>query len=105
GMQEAALEAPPPPLDSTRLVPAARSAADPDLVGAAAATLVRAKRPVMLAGRGSRSLEAWERRVALAERLGARVVTDLKLAAAFPTDHRLHAGVPAVWLDAEATAV
>jgi hypothetical protein len=38
----------------------------------------------MLAGRGSRSLEAWEKRVALAERIGARVITDLKLAAAFP---------------------
>jgi thiamine pyrophosphate-dependent acetolactate synthase large subunit-like protein len=105
GMQEAALEAPLPPLDSTRLVPTAKSAADPDLVGSAAATLVRAKRPVMLAGRGSRSLEAWERRVALAERIGARVITDLKLGAAFPTDHRLHAGLPAVWLDADATAV
>ena len=105
GMQEAALEAPLPPPDSTRLVPAAKSAADPDLVGAAAATLVRAKRPVMLAGRGSRSLEAWERRVALAERIDARVITDLKLAAAFPTDHRLHAGMPATWLDGDATAV
>lgn len=36
--------------------------------------------------------------------LGARVISDLKLAAAFPTDHPLHAGAPAVWPDAEAAA-
>ena len=42
----------------------------------------RAKRPVILAGRGSRSEEAWNARVALAEALGARVVTDLKVGAA-----------------------
>jgi thiamine pyrophosphate-dependent acetolactate synthase large subunit-like protein len=42
--------------------------------------------------------------VALAERIGARVITDLKLGAVFPTDHPLHAGMPAVWLDADATA-
>ena len=41
-------------------------------------------------------MDAWAARVALAERLGARVVTDLKVGAAFPTDHPLHAGAPAV---------
>ena len=33
-------------------------------------------------------------RIALAEALGADVVTDLKVAAAFPTDHPLHPGNP-----------
>ncbi len=42
----------------------------------------------------SRDLDAWNLRIALAERLGARVVTDLKVGAAFPTDHPLHAGSP-----------
>ena len=42
----------------------------------------------------SRDLDAWNARVALAERLNARVVTDLKIGAAFPTDHPLHAGAP-----------
>jgi hypothetical protein len=42
--------------------------------------------------------------VALAERMGARVITDLKPGAVFPTDHPLHAGMPAVWLDADAGA-
>ena len=104
GVQEAALEAALPPLNSLRLVPTVKSVADPDLIGRAAAALAGAERPVMLAGRGSRALGAWERRIALAERIGARVVTDLKLAAAFPTDHPLHIGMPATWLDAEATA-
>ena len=104
GMQEAELDTPLPALDVARLMPAASSAPDPDLVDRAATALAGAKQPVVLAGRGSRTLEAWERRVALAERISARVITDLKLGAVFPTDHRLHASVPAVWLDADASA-
>ena len=48
----------------------------------------------MLVGRTSRDVSAWNARVALAERLNARVVTDLKIAASFPTSHHLHAGAP-----------
>ena len=59
----------------------------------AAALLRGAKRPVILAGRVyARPRSPGTRRVALAEALGARVVTDLKIGAAFPTDHRLHVG-------------
>jgi thiamine pyrophosphate-dependent acetolactate synthase large subunit-like protein len=47
---------------------------------------------VILAGRGSRDPAAWQRRVALAEAVGARVVTDRKSGATFPTDHPLHVG-------------
>jgi thiamine pyrophosphate-dependent acetolactate synthase large subunit-like protein len=54
------------------------------------------KNIVILAGRASRRMDAWSARVALAEKLGARVITDLKVGAAFPTDHPLHAGAPAV---------
>src|SRR6266704_3150877 len=36
--------------------------------------------------------------VALAEKLQARVLTDIKLGAAFPTDHPLHAAPPATFL-------
>jgi acetolactate synthase I/II/III large subunit len=104
GMQEAELASPLPPFDIARLTPAASSAADPDLVGRAATALAGAKQPVVLAGRGSRTPEAWERRVALAERIGARVITDLKLGAVFPTDHPLHSGMPAIWLDTDAAA-
>jgi thiamine pyrophosphate-dependent acetolactate synthase large subunit-like protein len=56
--------------------------------------LKTARNPVILAGRVSRDLDAWNTRIVLAERLGARVLTDLKVSAAFPTDHTLHAGAP-----------
>jgi thiamine pyrophosphate-dependent acetolactate synthase large subunit-like protein len=94
GMQEAKLEEPVPPIDSQRFMPETTSAPAPDLVEKAAALLRQAKRPVILAGRVSRDLDAWNARITLAERLTARVVTDLKMSAAFPTDHRLHAGAP-----------
>jgi thiamine pyrophosphate-dependent acetolactate synthase large subunit-like protein len=58
--------------------------------------LLGAKKPVIMAGRVSRSQVDWDRRIRLAELLGASVVTDLKTAAAFPTDHKLHVGIPGV---------
>jgi thiamine pyrophosphate-dependent acetolactate synthase large subunit-like protein len=95
GMQEAKLAEPLPPIsDAQRLMPAVASAPDPVAVAEAARLLREAKQVVILAGRVSRALEAWNARVALAERLGARVITDIKVAAAFPTDHPLHLGTP-----------
>jgi thiamine pyrophosphate-dependent acetolactate synthase large subunit-like protein len=94
GMQEEKLAEPVPPIDTQRFMPEVASSAAPDKVAAAADLLRSAKRPLILAGRVSRDLEAWNARIALAERLNASVVTDLKVAAAFPTDHPLHAGAP-----------
>jgi thiamine pyrophosphate-dependent acetolactate synthase large subunit-like protein len=74
----------------------------PELVAAAAELLSGARNPVMLAGRSSRSIDAWNARVALAEKLNVPVLTHIKLAAAFPTDHRLHAAPPASYLSPEA---
>jgi thiamine pyrophosphate-dependent acetolactate synthase large subunit-like protein len=74
-------------------------------VKAAAAMLRAAQRPVILMGRGSRDERAWANRVALAEALRARVVTDLKIGAVFPTDHPLHAGAPATFPVQEAAEV
>ena len=51
----------------------------------------------MLAGRASRDETAWLARIELAERLGAKVFTHLKLPAAFPTDHYLHVGAPGIY--------
>jgi len=68
------------------------------LVEAAAKLLSGAKHPVILAGRASRSESGWKQRVALAEKLQARVLTDIKLGAAFPTDHPLHGAPPATFL-------
>ena len=56
----------------------------------------------MLAGRCSSSLDAWNARVALAEKLNIPVLTNIKVAAAFPTDHRLHAAPPGNRLSPEA---
>jgi thiamine pyrophosphate-dependent acetolactate synthase large subunit-like protein len=49
----------------------------------------------MLVGRVSRSVEGWNDRVALAEAINAKVITDLKIGCGFPTDHPQHAGAPA----------
>ena len=62
----------------------------PDLVATAARLLSQAQRPLVLVGRCSRSAEGWRQRIALAEKLNAPVLTSIKLAASFPTDHRLH---------------
>ena len=93
-MQEAKLAEPVPPIDAKRYMPETASAAPAKTIEKAAELLLAAKHPVMLAGRVSRDLGAWNARIALAERLGARVITDMKVAAAFPTDHPLHAGAP-----------
>jgi acetolactate synthase-1/2/3 large subunit len=93
-MQETKLAEPVPPIDAARYMPVVASGANAGAIKAAASLLRDAKRPVILSGRASRDLDAWNRRVTLAERLGARVVTDLKVAASFPTDHPLHAGSP-----------
>jgi len=76
-------------------MPPAAPAASPEQVKEAAAMLKAAKHPVMLVGRVSRSVEGWEERIALAEAINAKVITDLKIGAGFPTDHPQHAGAPA----------
>ncbi len=91
-MQEAKLTEPLPPIDAARYVPTITTAAPADLVQQAAALLKAAKKPVILAGRTSRSEEPWNARVALAEALNARVITDMKIGASFPTDHPLYVG-------------
>lgn len=104
-MQEAALDGPVPPIDADRYRPPTPSAAPPALLAEAASMLATAERPVVLVGRATRSVEAWDQRVALAERLGARVLTDLKVGAGFPTDHPLHAGAPGIYPVPEAVEV
>jgi thiamine pyrophosphate-dependent acetolactate synthase large subunit-like protein len=94
GMQEMKLAEPFAVTEAQRYLPAVTHAPAADMVTAAAALLRSAKRPVILAGRVSRDVSAWQQRVALAEMLNARVITDLKVGAAFPTDHPLHIGSP-----------
>ena len=83
-----------PSIDVARYMPPISTAAPAELIRQAASMLKGAKQVLMLAGRASRSEEAWNARVALAEALNARVVSDLKIGASFPTDHPLYAGAP-----------
>jgi thiamine pyrophosphate-dependent acetolactate synthase large subunit-like protein len=83
-----------PPIDPARYMPQVATAAPAEQVKQAAAMLTGAKQVLILAGRASRSEEAWNARVQLAEALGARVASDLKIGASFPTDHPLYAGAP-----------
>jgi thiamine pyrophosphate-dependent acetolactate synthase large subunit-like protein len=104
-MQEAKLPEPLPRIDVARFRPRVATAPDPDMVKEAAERLRQAKSPVILAGRASRKLEPWHARVALAEALNARVLTDMKIGASFPGDHPLHVGAPGMLLpDADGLA-
>jgi len=93
-LQEAKVSEPLPAIDVARYMPEVSTAAPAELVRKAAAILKEAKQVLILAGRASRDVGAWNARVALAEALNARVVTDLKIGASFPTDHPLYAGAP-----------
>ena len=104
-MQEGKLGPMPTLPDPARHAPPQSPRPSAGLVAEAAALLSNAKNPVILAGRCSRSETGWNERVALAEKLNAPVCTNAKLAAAFPTDHRLHAAPPGSYLTEEARAL
>ena len=104
GLQELALEAEfeLPRIERFAAPEAPRASAQ--AVEQAANLLVAAERPVILMGRSSRSQRSWDQRVRLAEMLGARVATDLKSAAVFPTGHGLHLGGLTLRISPDATA-
>jgi len=97
-LQEDALAAPPALPDPARFAAPARVEPSAAMLAPALALLAAAERPLILMGRMSRSRADWGRRIRLAETLGARVLTDLRSAAAFPTDHPLHGGPPDLFL-------
>jgi thiamine pyrophosphate-dependent acetolactate synthase large subunit-like protein len=94
GMQEVRLDAAPTLPDPALYDTGPAPCAAPATLRAAADLLLAAKRPLILMGRFSRSQDGWEKRVRLAEALGAPVLTDIKNGAAFPTDHHLHPFAP-----------
>jgi len=100
-LQEAPADTLPELPDLRRFSPPQLSAVSEESLLALAGRLQKAGSPVLLMGRGSRNEDAWHRRIELAERLNARVVTDFKLGAAFPTRHPLHTGSPAYFLTEE----
>jgi acetolactate synthase-1/2/3 large subunit len=63
--------------------------------------LGEARRPLFLLGRLGRDTQDWDRRVVLAERYGALVISDLKTGAVFPSRHPLHPNPPGIFLTAE----
>ncbi len=73
-------------------VVATRCGPDPDAVRDAAKLLAKAKRPVIYAGQGVHWAQAWKQLRALAELLGAPVVTSLEGKSAFPETHALSLG-------------
>jgi thiamine pyrophosphate-dependent acetolactate synthase large subunit-like protein len=61
-------------------------------VSQAAAWLHAAKNPVIMLGRVSSKGADWDARIRMAELLNARVITDMRSGASFPTAHPLHGG-------------
>ncbi|QZZ37403.1 thiamine pyrophosphate-binding protein [Nitratireductor kimnyeongensis] len=93
-MQEKPLTGQVPQTAVGRLMPRPDTAGSKEAVETACQMLQNARKPVILMGRFDREQAGWDERVALAEMLGATVITDLKLGAAFPTEHPLHVGPP-----------
>jgi thiamine pyrophosphate-dependent acetolactate synthase large subunit-like protein len=89
GLQEQRITTPVAMPDLTRVAAPSSAAPDADLIARAAALLVRAERPLIMLGHAG---DDWDEVIALAESIGAAVVTDRLSPASFPTDHPLHQG-------------
>ena len=99
-LQEQRLPAPPAIPDVRRDRSPRSHGPDAEAVRTTLEFLGQARRPLFLLGRGSRDEQDWDRRVALAERYGALVLSDLKNGAVFPTAHPLHPNPPGIFLPA-----
>jgi thiamine pyrophosphate-dependent acetolactate synthase large subunit-like protein len=104
-LQERKLDTMPPLPDPARFRPPAPTVPTPDRLEAIARKLHGAERPLILMGRASRVEAGWRSRIALAETLGAVVLTDLKLGGTFPTEHRLHGAPASTFFSAEGAAL
>ena len=104
-LQEEQLDTPLPLPDVARFRSPPAAAPNPALISDAARLLTTAKSPVILMGRISRGEAAWRFRQKLAEILNARVITDLKVGASFPTNHPLHAACAGVLPSPEGMAL
>jgi len=104
-LQEQALPQPPPMPDVRRDRSPRAPGPDAEAVRTTLEFLGQARRPLFLLGRASRDERDWDRRVALAERYGALVLSDLKNGAVFPTSHPLHPAPPGIFLPAASAAL
>ena len=102
-LQEERLAAPVPSPALERAAVPRSGAVSQEVVTEVARLLDGAKRPLLMIGRVSRDPIDFERRVALAERIGAVVLTDIKTGASFPTQHPLHPFPPSLYVSGDAT--
>lgn len=105
GIQELPLDADTVLPDPARYQPGPLPEPGADTLADLTNMLMAAERPLFLMGRVSRNQEDWDRRIRLAEALGARVLTDLRVGAAFPTNHPLHGPPPLSHFPAESKAM
>jgi thiamine pyrophosphate-dependent acetolactate synthase large subunit-like protein len=96
--------APPAPMPALeRFAAPSAGVPSPEVVRESAELLARSARPLLMVGRVSNNAADFERRVALAERVGAVVLTDIKTGASFPTQHPLHPFSPSLYVSGAAT--
>jgi len=105
GIQELPLDADTVLPDPARYQPGPLPEPGADTLADLTNMLMASERPLFLMGRVSRNQEDWDRRIRLAEALGARVLTDLRVGAAFPTNHPLHGPPPLSHFPAESKAM
>ncbi len=105
GLQEKLLDAPIEFPALERFKPPQPAEPPRDLVAATAGLLRSAKRPLLMIGRVSARRADWDRRVTLAETSGARVLTDIKTGASFPTAHPAQPFPPSLYVTQEAGAL
>ncbi len=91
--------------DVARFKGAPEPSASASQISQVADLAANAKNPVILMGRVSRNQDDWDRRVRLAEMMGASVLTSVQQRSAFPTDHPLHAATPFSWVSKRAKEV
>ena len=94
GLQEQKIDKPVTLPDPARYAATEDPCAPQEVVDRVAELLSGASRPLIMIGRASLRQDDWERRVRLAELLGASVLTSSRERSAFPTDHPLHAAPP-----------
>ena len=76
-----------------------------DILNSSAELLTSAKNPLILCGRIARSKRAWDDRIILAEKLGAKTITNTWQEIGFPTDHPLHVGMTGFFVGDEVRKV